>query len=637
MRPARLHNLRNNEVERSPHRLFTWDTETHQVDEPKRQVHQLRIWAAETVQRHDRRPRQPRVTTHQGQGGDELLAALEGACRSSETVWAFAHNQSFDLAVTRLPLLLLRRGWTMTAHALATDSPWARLSRGSHRIVLADSTSWLPGALAGIGAQVSIAKPELPDQDGDPDDWWTRCRTDVRILSAALCELMDWWDARQLGCWSITGPQTGFNAMRHVKSVHTVVIDPDPAARQFERSAIMAGRREVWRVGPQPWGDYREIDFRSAHATVAANLPLPKRRSVHFDTMPLTDWRLTSDRWAPIAWCTIQTSTPRYPVTFDGRLFYPVGRFRTILCGPELADALERHELLDVGPGYVYQLGAHMGHWGRWVLDELAEPRADTPEVGRTAIKAWSRTVPGKWAARTGRPIHSGPCVELGWHLEHGRHHPSGAPVAVLDMAGSREIVLQDQEADDGFPAVLAWIQSHVRLRLGRLIDYIGAQSMLSCNTDGIVCRARSHLSLATAGALTEPLVPREKNRFGQVDVISPQHLILDRERRLSGIPPSAEEVAPRQFRWTTWPRMSSQIADGDPRGYLRTERTADLTAVPVNRWVLGDGTAVPVVTDVGDDGVTRLQRLPSADLLGTGWELPQPQHPTLQALLPGA
>lgn len=634
MRPARLHNLRLNHTERSPHRLFVWDTETRTLTEGQREVMPLRLWAAETVQRHDRRPRQPAVQPHQGSSGAELLAALEGACRASETVWAFAHNQSFDLSVTRLPLLLRERGWEITAHALTTASPWARLSRGSHRLVLADSTSWLPGRLEAIGIQVGIEKPPLPSPDDQESDWWWRCRQDVAILRSALVQLMDWWDARRAGCWSVTGPQTGFNAMRHLPSPHTVVIDPDPAARAFERQAITAGRREVWRVGRQPWGDYREIDFRLAHATIAAHCPLPKRRSVRFETMAVDDWRLGSERWAPMAWATIQAQTPRYPLAVGGRLFYPVGRFRTILAGPELQEARRRGELLSVGPGYVYQLGQHMGDWGRWVLEQLDHPDDAVPEVARTCIKGWSRTVPGKWAARTGRTIHEGDSLELGWGLEHGRHHPSGAPVAVLDMAGRREVVLQDQDADDCFPAVLAWIQSEVRVRLGRLIDRIGPEHMLSCNTDGLFCEAGAGFAEGFSPAEFEPLVPREKQRVPWVDVISPQHLILPRERRLSGVPASAEEVGPYRYRWMTWPRMPSQIAQGDRRGYVREPRTADLSTVPVNRWVWSDGQAVPVSAEVGEDGATSLLR--PGSMLGP-WPLDglrRPQHPVLEQLL---
>ncbi len=82
-----------------------------------------------------------------------------------------------------------------------------------------------------------------------------------------------------------------------------------------------------------------------------------------------------------------------------------------------------------------------------------------------------------------------------------------------------------------------------------------------------------------------------------------------------------------------TWPRLTSQIASGETRGYVRDERTADLSKVPVNRWVLTDGLCLPVRAEVGGEGTTWLMRpLPLLD----GWvdsELRIAQRPVLEAL----
>lgn len=634
MRPQHIHYLRANHAERSPHRLFVWDTETQSAGDEYRTVDRLRCWAAETAQRHGRRASQPVVQAHAGRDLVVLADAIEGACRSTETTWAFAHNQTFDLGVTRLPLLLRERGWQITGHALATDSPWARLQRGGHRLVLADSASWLPYRLADIGATLDLAKLPLPADDAPDDDWAARCRADVTILRTALCQLLDWWDRHGLGAWSITGPSTGWNLMRHQPGPHSVVIDPDPDGRALERLALRGGRREVWRVGKLPWSTYLELDFRSAHATVAAHLPLPKRRSVSFERLQLDDWRLTSDRWAPLSWVTLQTAWPRYPLAVEGALFYPVGRFRTVLAGPEIAEAARRRELLSIGPGRIYHLGAHMAGWGHWVLAQLAGDDPATPGPALQAIKGWSRTVPGKWAGRTGRQVHSGPAAEQGWHLEHGIHHPSRARVSVLDMAGERQVILQDQDSDDSFPAVLAWIQSYVRVRLGRLIDAVGPQRMVSCNTDGLVYDAAEQRGSEVPEADTWPLVPRLKGRYGRLDVISPQHLVLDAKRRLSGVPASADEVSEHVYSWMTWPRLPRQIASGERAGYLRERRSADLTAVPVNRWRYSDGLCGPVAAEMGPDDSCYLLP-PQASLPGSaGPQLAPRQHPVLTRLL---
>jgi hypothetical protein len=206
--------------------------------------------------------------------------------------------------------------------------------------------------------------------------------------------------------------------------------------------------------------------------------------------------------------------------------------------------------------------------------------------------------------------------------------------VSVLDIAGRREVVLQDQDADDCFPAVLAWIQSEVRVRLGRLIDAVGPDRMISCNTDGLFCEVRrGDAPLAGFGDL-EPLAFREKARHAWLDVISPQHVIKPDGHRLSGVPASATEIGYRQYSWLTWPRLPSQIAEGDDRGYVRTRRSVDLSKVPVNRWRWTDGLCLPVTTELGEDGETRI--VPPAWWVpqGTDAVMTEHQHPVLLAAL---
>lgn len=118
------------------------------------------------------------------------------------------------------------------------------------------------------------------------------------------------------------------------------------------------------------------------------------------------------------------------------------------------------------------------------------------------------------------------------------------------------------------------------------------------------------------------------------LEVISPQHLVLPQERRLSGVPASAEAVGPHQYRWLTWPRLPAQIASGERQGYVREVRSVDLSSVPVNRWVWDDGMATPVRASLGEDGSNHLLSpifgIPDFDREGMGRD----QHPVLERLL---
>lgn len=674
MRTPATHRLSGNALEDSPHEVIVIDTETRMHGEGTCEVHTLRCWAAVMMRRHGRNPSRPRREAAEGLGAPALADWLESRVRTTPTVWVYTHNLSFDLSVTRLPLLLVDRGWQITQHNLASDAPWARLVKGGKAVKLCDSASMLPYSVAHLGAHLGMGKLELPDQDEGDQAWLARCRRDVEITAAALEQAMDWWDARELGHWSSTGPRTGWNAYRHLcipGREHRVieqrgpgteswishghgfpVIDPDPDARMFERSALCQGRREAWRLGQLPEGTYAELDFRHAYLSVAQHFPLPCRRGLAFESLECSSRYVDDPNLSIIAQVTLRTAVPRYPLRGRAGITYPVGTFTTVLCGPEIAEARRRGELVAIGAGYYYRLSWHMQPWADAMAAVIDAPEGRHPAMGVLLCKAWSRTVFGVWAARRSNVVIEGTSPEGGWHAEHGTDTQSGAKCTILNMAGRWQYIVRDQEADDSFPGVLAWVQSHIRVALGAVVDQIPDRYMVNCSTDSVLVqyagyavaldgrpgakgrRAQvwesAHMTARRLSAFVPGLELRPKALYSNVRVLSAQHLKLDDEIRMAGISKSAQELAPDRFVFYTWPKMARQLELDEPRGYVRQHREVDLREIRVNRWAAEDGCTSPPEAVVGPDGTTVLLGPPGDGCIAHGAPWKARQWPDL-------
>ena len=625
-RPASVHWLRENAQERSPHRLLVVDTETEPASDgdPDRQV--LRLWCARLIRRHGNDAKRPRTEDHRGYTAAELVALVNQLARADATLWLVTHNLNFDLAVTELPVLLTEGGWRITEAALTTDDPWCRMSRGSRRLVIADSWSWFPTSVEGIGALLGRRKLPLPGGGDDEAAWWARCERDVDIVAAAIVSAIDWWDAGKLGNWSITGPATGWSSYRHRRPRPHVLVDPDPIARAFEMRAVTGGRKEVRHLGRMPSSLYADLDIATAHLTAMAGLALPMRRLNRFDSMALDDRSLDSSIMDVMAWATVETSSPRYPWESGRGTFYPVGRFRALLAGPELREARERGELRAIGAGWRYLVNPHMADWALWLASLLDEGNTDVPPSVRLLAKHWSRCVPGKWAGHTSDVLSRDPDPRPGWGIERAMLMPERRPADLLRIRGERWTIVRDEWADDAFPAILAWIQSATRVAIGRLADIIGP-AVVSMNTDGMVVDVRQVMAMASPvddaatrrgswqlqeldglcmawDAALDPFSIRIKRAARIVTVLSPQHLILDGERRLAGIPRRAIELAGGRYTFTQWPRLRVQIARDTGPGYRTVEATVDLAHVPPAGWLLADGDVMPVL--VGPDAEGR-------------------------------
>jgi len=654
-RPPTTHWLRENHQERSPRRVLVVDAETMPVgpDDPDRQL--LRLWCARLDRRKGTDPKRPRVERFRGRTGLDLVDLVESLARADAALWLLTHNLSFDLAVTELPVLLTEHGWTLTEAALTTESPWARMRHGSRRLTIADTFSWLPTSVDELGALVGRPKLPLPAWDAPEPDWWARCEVDVEITANAIGSAMDWWDAGRFGNWSITGPATGWSSYRHRRPAPRVLVVPDPEARRLEARAVSGGRRQVRRIGELPDGLYADLDLETAHLSAMAGLPLPARRLRAIAGLPLDHRALDSNVLDVLAECELETTAPRYPWDSGRGVFYPTGRFRTVLAGPEVREARRRGELRSIGAGYLYGTSPHMAEWALWIASLLNESTPGVPPAVRLMAKHWSRCVPGKWAGRSSEVLSRDPDPRPGWAVERAMLMPQRRPADLLRIGGERWTIVRDEWADDAFPAVVAWIQSATRVAVSRLIDRLGG-TWQSVNTDGVLVDARALAArwrpeswlgrpsptrtlrtvaelCAAWGPELDPFSVRIKEAAGRVRVISPQHLLLDDRRRLAGIPRGAKSLAGGRYTFLQWPKLRVQLQRPDVRGYSTRQAKVDLAHVPPAGWLLRSGEVVPIRLGLVDGAVTVLEPQDAATGAPLDLDAPERQHVLLRPL----
>lgn len=671
MAANQVHYLTSNDNTWTPPAVISLDTETQVIQEYP-EVQALRCWHVRADHRAGPARRPADSTSGGGTTATDLAQRLDKWCRPRPETWLYCHNLNFDLAVTKLPLLLAGRGWHVDDMAVDGASPWMTLTTPASKLVIADSHAIWPVPLQELAELTGIEKPPLPDGDG-PDAWMARCAADTLILHSALLQLMHYHDLNQLGRWAITGASTGWNSMRHLQAAKTnrkaraartaiglppvdpaaqpVVIDPNPEAIAHDRRAVYGGRRETWRYGHLPAGAYSELDFHRAYQTIMATSALPRRRGRWFTSLPV-DSPLIDDphhQWGIIAEVTLQTDEPRWPVRVNvtpekhpaisrgdltglppstqTRVFYPVGRFQTILAGPDIAEARRLGCLVAIGKGQVHQLGYAARPWATWSLAAQDDPA--TPPVVVLALKHQGRAVAGKWAARSWTKTVIGLSTTYGWSYQDAYVHATGTRGAIIDMAGTKFLSVPDKDADNAYPAVLAWIESLVRVALGRVIAAFTKRAVVQCDTDGMIVDTRQLPgmvptsdpaapgmvagdsgiggALSEANKLTAPLVLREKTIYRTLQVTGPQHLIADGQRRWSGIPGTAVRRPDGAYEAWTWPKLAWQMTNGDHRGYTRVVQTYRLADSYAPGWLLTDGTVAPPEARTRPDGQTEL------------------------------
>lgn len=635
----------------TPAAVIILDSETRQHYDGDREIHTLRCWDACAVWRRDRK-RAGQVDWAAGTDRESAAAAVDAWASSAKSVWLYAHNVAFDLITTNLGTMLAGRGWELSSRfGLGGAAMWCVVHKGRrdrvrsdrpgaggqpraetawcHTLTIADSASIWPAPLAELAPHAGIVKPPLP-ADGDSDQAWAaRCHADVDILRRLICQLMDWWDAGDMGKWSVTGAALGWQTYRRTLDPRHVVIDHDPDLVAWERRAVYGGRRDAFRIGGLPAGKYGELDFQGAYPTIAATQVLPCK----------TAGRLTAGqraaaldgqylRWM-IADVTIATDVARWPCRIGGRVFYPVGEFRTTLAGPDLQAAWEHGALAEVHDGYRYIMTGHLAPWARQVLSWIRPKDGETPGAVSAAAKLWSRAVIGKFGQKGWSTVPWQGPPDDSWSVEEISDGYTHARGVITGLAGRYYMSWADADGDHERPSVLAFVESHVRQRLNELIFSPYGPAVVQCDTDGVMV---SHGELRRLAAeqgttwrggrpvpwsteqvieswddLAFPLKVRDKLQFQRVEVLGPQHVILDGRPRFAGVPKGAWPQG--EGRWTArlWPGMAWQTANGTPDGYVRPIQPYLVVGPYAAGWCLAGGAVRPVEAAVDQHGESYL------------------------------
>lgn len=647
--------MRPNEKVWTPPCLITFDTETNRHERDTGEDQSLRLWCARLDDR--RNPHRSIAQSLRGQGhtGAQLAQLVSAWVKPRENTWLYAHNLGYDLITSQLIEHMAAGGWRVNHCSTEPDYIFLTLARGRHRMTLTDLHHMVPKRLADIGRMLGKDKGQMPAEGAPDAEWFAYCALDVDITAEALLLLMAHWDDYQLGNWALSGASCGFRAMRHTLPARSVTLIEDPDASALERAAIYGGRRYCWRYGEQPKGRYSELDFTAAHATTAAEYPMPAKRGPRFTRLNHNHPAIDGKFAIVIAECEIETDTPRFPCRIGGRVWYPVGRFRTVLASPEIQWARDSGCLISIGSGQFHYTARVMQAFFRRVLDVGTPGNPNYHPLVSALWKQWGRSVIGKFAQRGYQVTATNMLTDKAWYYERATDYETGQEYWLVHYDGRIHKAIAQGDGTQAYPAVLALIESYERVALGKAAESLGPAVAIQCDTDGIWCDVGAlergvptglgfdltdiervaRIDVAT-GVLAQQALPytlREKHSVDKIAIYGPQNYDAGHYTKQSGRPARLKEIQPGIWAGDIFPAVAYQMARSTPGVYRLESVTWTRPANAVPGWVTPGGAVRPVEARAGPDGAPALVPWPETRWGAAGGQLGPVQHHALAGL----
>ncbi len=633
--------MTRNERSWSPKRVVVIDAEGREISPmPGIQRDTFRLACASfTIRAGDRdaRGRTEEATAHTPA---ELWRRVSSWCHYGHSTWVLAHGLHYDYTVTAAHRELPALGWELVDWSTRAGSRWVRWRRGRTTMLMVDLFNYLSLPLADIGRSIGLPKLGMPHQAARERTWERYCRRDVDIASEAFLRLLEWWDGADLGRWGFTSGACAMAAFRHRHlKPRQIKRNDEPRARSLERRALFGGRREIYRQGRLPDGPWADLDYVSHYLMTAGAIRVPVRLGQISTTIVGDPLERLDERTGIIADVTVElpVDAPVAPYRHPALgIIYPVGRFRTTLCQPELELVKAHGRIVRWHEACVYHLEPALETWADWLLGELEHRSRD--DVLRPMLKDWTRSLIGKFGQR--RPErHDEPAEEVA-ELPMIEVTPgAGATDLPWPLNRAPEDPERGQDSYNSFPALTAWVHSAARAWLWEGMTAAGREAIAYCDTDGFLVhvtddnierlaalcpqidgtasspwaavpepdrfalrptdRDRRSVHRPKVPEVPTPRVPagtlQVKGRYSGVTIHRPQDYELDRAEVIKGLPKARRKIGPRTYEAEFWPGMPWQIANGEPGTYLRTLRTVHLTEDYLRGWVTDDGRVLPL------------------------------------------
>lgn len=544
----RPHILARNHATQLPSNCIWFDTETKpQQDDEGRDHHHLWFGYACYQRRISGSSWEPPIW-FRFETISEFWDWVETRTRKKTRLYIFSHNGAFDLPVMHAFTELPKRGWKLTG-AIA-DAPPLVLTwkRDGMTIRFVDTLNIWRMSLDAIGESIGIPKLEFPGYEAPQDVWESYGKRDVEVIRKACLSWFDFIRDNDLGGFAVTLASQSFNAYRHRFMPVDIFIDDRDKETGIARSAYFGGRTEAFFIGSKS-GTFYYIDINSMYPSVMLEEEYPHKLLGSYlrpSTKEIADW---SENYAVIAECTIETDQPCYPAIRDGKLIFPVGRFRCNLPGPEFKLALNHGHIVNTSRIVLYEKAALFSDYIEFMYEHRLKAKRRGDTVNTWLYKIMMNSLYGKFGQRGRQWDIVGEDTPDNIEVWQELDADTGEVRNLRSFGGIIQELKLEDEGRDSFPAIAAYVTSYARLKLWEAIEAAGQRNCFYCDTDSLVVNQTGYNRLKHLIDPDQLGAWALEKTLSHITIHGPKDYIFDDEQKVKGVRKNAEWLSDNQVR----------------------------------------------------------------------------------------
>jgi hypothetical protein len=549
--------LRQNHRKSFPTHIVLLDSETKTVQQKDGELHLFHLgWTCELTRHSKGLSYQEDWQFHHERA--ELLLFLEKICHGKDSTWIIGHNLFFDLQAAGFFPYFTVHGWTLDFLYDKGLTFCMFIKKPPTTIKLISSTNYFDVSIDALGHDVGLKKLSVDFGTVSDEKLAIYCRRDVEILKASLLKYMDFCQEHDTGRFAVTRASQSMCAFRHRFMSAKICIHDDKRVKDLERSGYFGGRTEAFQLGRCKDGPFTFLDFNSMYPAVMAENRFPTQLMAYSDDPDDDRWKTFMDHGAVTAEVELETDMPYYAVRGDKKVLFPVGHFVTTVSTGTLQFASQRGDLRRVLRWAGYEASDIFSAYVNYFYPLKARYKKEGNILYTRFVKLFLNSLYGKFGSRA--PImDTDDCPGFtGVSREYVLDATTGERWIEYVIMGTLVRIYGEQDTPQTFVAIASHVTDYARLKLTLLIDRLGWEKVLYCDTDSVVIRTEHVL-------LVRDLLHADKLGFLSVDkecdrlkIYGCKDYEVNGVRRTKGIPKRATRLAHNEYRYLQFDRLTA-------------------------------------------------------------------------------
>jgi hypothetical protein len=488
---------------------------------------------------------------------------FETIVKDQGDIHIYGHNLFFDLQCAGFFKYFTSKGWKCDWLYDKGLTYILRITKNKLSITCVSTTNYYDCSLKALGEMIGLKKKEISFATATGNQLKSYCYRDTEIVMCAVWYYLEFIQKHDLGRMTLTKASQGFVAYRTRFMTNKIYLHSEQSAFDLERLAYTGGRVEAFRIGQVPGSEFVMLDVNSMYPYVMKKFTYPSKLVAMINDEPRIKYEQVLGGYGMVAEVEIETDEPVYAVKHKGKLVFPIGTFKAFLATEGIKYALAHDHIKKFNRANVYLMSDLFSDYVDYFMDLRLKYDKYGNKIMVKLCKYMHNAFYGKWGERDiiTDSRYNDTDIE---YLRREIIDPVTGQTWV-ETYFMNQIIMQHYEGEgsNSFPAIAAHITENARLQLWNIINTIGAERVLYCDTDSVIVHADDMSRVKDLMSETELGGLKVQSSFDSLLIEGAKNYRTGDERHIKGIPKSAIEVSHGVFTYDSFQRQVSCLRTG--------------------------------------------------------------------------